>query len=180
MRNTKNFDFFKSDLEKINRKHKVNLWIIIPFMSVIIICILVILTKFDDSFSIGSSSTVLGICLIFLGSIFLIGYNYYSIKAVDMKSQVNEATFDYLKNIYKQIKSKKMLLLITSLGFCIFLSSGIHVMVFKFFSDRVVIGILGLYYGVFAALYGYFFKVVNKKIDHEYGPIIKKIKATLL
>ena len=73
----------------------------------ILFCVIsFIMNRFDESFSIGDSSTILGICLIFLGSIFLIGYNYYIINDLAMKSEVNETTLDYLKNINKQIKSK--------------------------------------------------------------------------
>ena len=160
----------------INKKHVANLWISIPVIAISIFIMTWILENYDNTFTMKSYYYVFGVFSIIFGSAFLITYNYLSIIPINFHDKITDSAINYLSSIENKIKNKLKLLFLTSLAYCVFLSIGIQLLVFRLISDELLNGVIGAYYGLLSAFYGYSVYYIVRRFNNEYGEILLQIK----
>lgn len=174
-RNSEGQNSMKSVFFSIREKHMLNLWFTVPIVFICVLIMTLILQEYMPGFSLKSFSYIFGVLNIFIGAIFLMRYNRLGRNQVDFYERITDSAMDYIKSIKKQVYMKRNSLMVNSLAYCFFLSTGLHFLVFNTMNEDLMYGILGLYYGSFAALYCASCFYVLKRFKKEYDEILREV-----
>jgi hypothetical protein len=163
-------------LKGIRRHHLLNLWLTIP---VVLLCLAVmtwIMKVWMPEYPVNNIFYISGALLIIIGSGFLMAYNYINAGKIDIYSAITDATMVYLEKVKGRIHKKLFLLLSTSTGFCIFLSEGLYLMVFRLISQEFRVGIISAYFGTLLALCGVFSGHIIIRHNRQYRQVLALIR----
>ncbi|SHG41950.1 hypothetical protein [Pedobacter caeni] len=164
-----------SVFSSIRNRHILNLWVTIPLVLVCILIMTLILKEYILDFSLRSPSYIIGVLNILIGTVFLMRYNRLGKRQVDFYERITDSAMDYVQSIRKQIYVKRNSLIVNSLLYGVFLSTGLHLLIFSFMNEDILFGILGVYYGCFIALYGMSWFYISKRFKKEYEEILGEV-----
>jgi hypothetical protein len=164
---------YKKQLSKIRTKHRFNNWVVLPIITGCLCIMGIIIKTYLPDYHLVQYSSIVGAIFILMGGLFLMCYNYSSLKVLDFYDHIEDSTLNFAKRVKSDIVRKRIVLLVSSLGFCTFLSTGLHLAIFKFVDQFEIAGIIGLYYGAFVATYCSFVSVITSRIKREYGDLLE-------